>query len=43
MRGLALATLFLGLCLLKPDDGDAVPWLRLITFVAAAVSICVGL
>jgi hypothetical protein len=41
MRGLALAALFLGLCLLKPDD--AVPWLRLITFVAAAVSICVGL
>jgi hypothetical protein len=43
MRGLALATLFLGLCLLKPDDADAVPWLRLLTFIAAVSLICVGL
>jgi hypothetical protein len=43
MRGLALATLFLGLCLLKPDDGDGIPWLRLITFVATVGTIFAGL
>jgi hypothetical protein len=42
MRGLALATLFLGLCLL-PGTGDGVTWLRLINFVAAVGMICVGL
>jgi len=41
MRGLALATLFLGLCLSKPDD--AAVTLRAIIFVIAAVVICVGL
>jgi len=38
-----LATLFIGLCLLKPGDADAVPWLRLIIFVATVGSICAGL
>jgi hypothetical protein len=42
MRGLALATLFLGLCLLDDPDGKATPWLRLLTFIAAVVSICAG-
>jgi 1,4-dihydroxy-2-naphthoate octaprenyltransferase len=41
MRGLALATLFLGLCLAKPDE--AAVWLRLIIFLIAMVMICAGL
>jgi hypothetical protein len=43
MRGLALATLFLGFCLLKPNDGDFVPWLRLILFWIAMLAIFAGL
>jgi hypothetical protein len=38
MRGLALATLFLGLCL-----QDGAPLLRLIIFIAALGLICAGL
>jgi hypothetical protein len=43
MRGLAFAMLFLGFCLLKADDGDAVPWMRLVTFWIASLTICAGL
>jgi hypothetical protein len=39
MRGLALATLFLGLCLLKPDETF---WVRLI-FLMSLGTICMGL
>jgi hypothetical protein len=43
MRGLALATLFLGLCLVKPEEAEAVPWLRVIIFWIALAAICAGL
>ena len=42
MRGLALATLFLGLCLL-PGSGDGVSWSRLIIFAATVGTIFAGL
>ena len=42
MRGLAWATLFLGLCLL-PGNGDGVAWLRLIIFLISACTISAGL
>jgi hypothetical protein len=41
MRGLALATLFLGLCLAKPDEPAIM--LRLIIFLITLVVICAGL
>ena len=43
MRGLAIATLFLGLCLLKEDRGDAVASWRLSVFVIAAIAILMGI
>jgi len=43
MRGLAMATLFLGLCLLKEDRGDAVASWRLSVFVIAAIAILMGI
>jgi hypothetical protein len=42
MRGVALATLFLGLCLVKPEEAEVVPWLRLIIFWFALLAIFVG-
>ena len=43
MRGLALATLFLGLCLVKPDEAEAVPPMRVIIFCIALLAIGAGL
>jgi hypothetical protein len=42
MRGLALATLFLGLCLLKEGDADVTP-MRVLIFLIAMGAISVGL
>jgi len=41
MRGLAVATLFLGLCLSKPDEASVT--LRMIMFLIAMFVICAGL
>ena len=43
MRGLALATLFLGLCLVKPEEAETVPAMRVIIFCIALLAIGAGL
>jgi hypothetical protein len=42
MRGLALATLFLGLCIIHPDDSMAIAGIRLTVFLTALIVICLG-
>jgi hypothetical protein len=43
MRGLALATLFLGLCLIDPRAGLGLAALRMSTFLIALLLICLGI
>lgn len=42
MRGLALATLFLGLCLIEEDSVSVASW-RDAVFIIAAITILMGI
>jgi hypothetical protein len=43
MRGLALATLFLGLCLFEEKDTDMGTIMRIAVFVLAMIAILLGI